>query len=223
MKIGVIIPDRGDRPRFMKHCNWLLSQQTIQPDEVYRVNETPRSDVCDITYRYRKGYEYFRNKGFDIIFLIENDDWYSPNYIEKQLATWKNAGKPDLFGMRETEYYHIKHFAHFTFHHEQRSSAMNTLIKPDLIFPWCDDDYEYTDVWLYSQLNYKLWLPESPICIGIKHGTGMTGGKCHDDDLDMYRNRDTDKSWLKNHTDSASFQFYSTFFEAHIGSHNEPR
>lgn len=212
MKIACLIPDRSDRPRFLKQCLWLLAQQTIQPDIIELVNYPPESTKCDITQRYRRGYDLLRNLELDVIFLIENDEYYAPNYIECQLAAWNDAGRPSLFGMRATEYYHVRHFAHFTFHHEQRSSAMNTLIKPDLSFPWCADDYEYTDVHLYQTLPYRLWLPETPICLGIKHGEGMVGGKCHTDDLDVYRNRDNDKEWLRAHTDPASFEFYSNYF-----------
>lgn len=221
MKIGVIVPDRGDRQRFMENCNRLLFNQTVQPDEIYRVNEAPRSGEKDITYRYRKGYEYFRGKGFDVLFLIENDDWYSTIYIEQQLAAWNDAGRPDLFGMRETEYYNIRHRAHFTFHHEQRSSAMSTLIKPDLNFTWCADNYEYTDVHLFSVLPYKLWLPDPLISIGIKHDQGLCGGECHDDDKQMYRNRDPEMKWLRERVDPVSFKFYSTFFSPASHSQNE--
>lgn len=159
MKIGLIIPTRGDRPQFRAHCQYLIEQQTVQPDEVFFVDEPPRSAAKDITYRYRIGYNHYRNRSFTVLFLWEEDDYYAPAYIEQQLSAWNDAGRPDLFGMRRTEYYHIGAFAHFTFHHEQRSSAMNTLIRPDLNFDWCPDNEEYTDIHLYRTLPYKLWLP----------------------------------------------------------------
>lgn len=220
MKIACLIPHRNDRPRFLSHLHFMLQQQTIQPDIIHFVDYEPESDKKDITQRYRRGYDQLRGSGVDVIFLLEVDDHYSPTYIADQLDAWISAGKPDIFGMRQTEYYHIKHFAHFTFHHEQRSSAMNTLIRPDLTFNWCADDYEYTDVHLFQTLSYKLWLPPKPICIGIKHGSGLCGGQCHDDDLSMYRNRDPKKDWLRAHTDPTSFDFYSTFFEADTVTQN---
>lgn len=216
MKIGLIIPDRGDRPCFMQNCNRLLFNQTVQPDEIYRVNEAPKSDAIDITYRYRKGYEWFRGRGFDLLFFIESDDYYSPTYIETALAAWNDAGQPDLFGQRSTEYYHIGIRKHFTFHHEQRSSAMSTLIKPDLDLTWPADSEPYTDVWLFSKMPYKLWQPDPLISVGIKgHEEGLAGGKCHTTDLSMYDihgKPDLDMSWLKELVDPASFAFYFTFF-----------
>lgn len=225
MKIGVIIPDRGDRPKFMNHCNWLLSQQTLQPDEVYIVNEPPRSENIDITYRYKKGYEYFRYKKMDVLFLWENDDWYSRDYISVMLAAWHSAERPKLFGQRSTEYYNIKTPSHFTFHHESRSSAMSTIIKPDLLFDWCIDSEPYTDVWLYSKLEYKLFQPRPLISIGIKHGVGRLGGMCHGEDMEMYKKHgtlDSDYNWLRNIIDPVSFKFYSTFFSEGIISHTLP-
>lgn len=215
MKIAVLIPDRGDRPEFMHHALTLISSQTIQPDLVQVVNFPAESDEKDITKRYRIGYDSLRNQNLDAILLWENDDYYAPNYIETVISAWNDVGRPDLFGQRSTIYYHIGVLGHFTMRHEQRSSAMSTLIRPDLNFKWCPDSEPYTDMWLYTQLKYSLFQPETVISIGIKHGIGLTGGGSHVTDLSRFTNPphgnpDPEMKWLREHVTPKSFEFYES-------------
>lgn len=223
-RIGIIIPDRGDRPLFLENCMRMIRDQEYRTyaisTYVLKVDFKPSDNTKDITKRYRIGYDALRNKNYDIIFLIENDDWYSPTYIESMLTAWIAAGKPDLFGTRYTIYYHIRLLKGYTMHHETRSSAMSTMIRPDLNFAWCPDHESYTDSWLYDNLPYKLWTPprDKPICIGIKHGVGMTGGVAHTDSLEAYTDYpnssfdDADKDWLRSVMDDVSFEFYANYF-----------
>jgi len=216
IKVGVVIPTRGDRPEFLKNSLRLLSNQTLLPNEIIQIDFEPTSDACDITFRYRMGYEYFRKKDCDVIALWEDDDWYAPDYLETMVSEWIKAGKPDLFGTTYTIYYNLRVFGYFPMYHHQRSSAMSTLIKSNLVFDWCADSEPYTDVWLYQHLNYKLFTPEKHICLGIKHGIGKTGGKSHVDRLDRYKTNtgklDVDKSFLKSIVDKESFEFYCNLF-----------
>ena len=212
--IGVIIPDRGDRPEFLANCLRMLKAQTIQPTIIEIVNDAPLSDEKDITWRYRLGYERLRNKGIEVISLIENDDWYAPNYLETMYNKWLELDKPELLGQGYTIYYHIKERAWFTMNHPERSSAMNTLIKPDLHFDWCVDNDPYTDLhlWLHAGLKGEIFTPKSHICLGIKHGDGLCGGVNHVDALHRYTNFDYKFWYLKSILDSESFNFYSKYF-----------
>lgn len=211
-KVGVIVPTRGDRPEFLKHCRYLISQQTLTPERVMFVDFEPESDQCDITKRYRFGYNAMRNFDFDVIAFMENDDWYSPDYLETMVREWENFGRPDLFGLTYTIYYNLRVFGYFKMQHYQRSSAMSTLIKPDLSFDWCPDHEPFTDVHLFNTLRYKLWTPPKHICLGIKHGIGKTGGKSHVDRLYRYSTNggviDEDKAFLKSIVEPHSFDFY---------------
>ncbi len=224
MKIGVIIPDRGDRPLFFEHCKYLLSIQTIQPTEIFYANDPPASKEKDITKRYRQGYDYFRNKNFDILFFMESDDWYNESYIGRMIQEWSIAGQPDLFGLTHTIYYHIKLQSYFTMHHTQRSSSMCTMIRPDMDFNWCQDSEPYTDshLWMVAKRNdtnqpltRAQFTPATPICLGIKHGIGLTGGNMHTDRLFRYEQhgkKDVDMGFLRSVADEKSFIFYSEYF-----------
>lgn len=218
IKFAIIIPDRGDRPELLKHCMWQIKRQTIQPDHIELVDYKPLSDKKDITQRYRIGYENLKGKGFDVIFFIENDDYYAPDYFEIMLGEWVKAGKPELFGTWYTYYYHIKLFAYLKMTHSERSPAMSTMILPDINIKWCVDEEPYTDqhLWMVSGLKGKIFKPEKHICLGIKHGVGLTGGDCHLNRLDRYKiNKgalDSNKEFLKSVVDSESFEFYTNYF-----------
>lgn len=212
IKIGVIIPDRGDRPRFMQNCIRMLKAQTLQPLIIIKVDDAPLNERCDITWRYKKGYEILRKKGLDLIAFIENDDWYRNDYLETMAEEWKKQGQPDILGTNYTIYYHIKAFAHFTMHHLTRSSAMSTVIKPDLDFKWCADDEPYTDMHLWCELKGIVFNPQKHICLGIKHGEGLCGGWAHQDRMHRYVNIDTDLKLLRDNMDEESFNFYTNYF-----------
>jgi hypothetical protein len=218
MKIGVIIPDRNDRPRLLENCMRMIKAQTIHPDIIELVNDEPKhKGIPDITWRYRTGYERLRNKGLDVIFLMENDDYYAPSYIETMLAEWNDAGRPQLFGPDFTIYYHIKLFHYFIFNHKIRSSAMSTMIKPDLNFDWCPDHEVYTDMhlWTKTNLSKQTFHPTKIICAGIKHGDGFCGGRMHTTRLDRYTKNginDSDKSFIRMFMNKESFNFYTNYF-----------
>ena len=89
MKIGVLIPTRGDRVKFLAQANKLLSKQTMKPHEVNIVNFKPSDGNKDITKRYRVGCnQLFNEKKCDLVIFWEDDDWYSNDYIETVFKSW---------------------------------------------------------------------------------------------------------------------------------------
>lgn len=217
MKIGVLIPTRNDRPLFMENCLRMLQAQTLQPAIIEIVDDPPRSHDKDITWRYRTGYDRLRGKGLDVIALWENDDWYAPNYLEYMVKMWQDKMKPWLLGTNFTIYYHVKLKAWFKMEHDERASAMNTLIVPDLDFPWCEDNDPYTDLHLWSTLpGITIPQPSALISMGIKHGDGKCGGRNHIDKLERYKYDDKDSMFLYETIaiagrDQDSFNFYNNY------------
>lgn len=207
-KVALLIPTRGDRPEFLKNCLRQIEAQTVKADHVELVDDQPQSHHVDITWRYRTGYDRLRGKGFDIIFLWEDDEWYAPWYIEEMLKAWEAQHRPNLFGTRYTIYYHIMLQKYFTMRHDDRASAMNTMIKPDMTFPWCNDADPFTDMhlWFRPEFDRKLFLPNRVLAVGMKHGLTITGGKGHVNRLHQYIN--DDGGFLKNTLDPDSYQFF---------------
>ncbi len=213
MKIGVIIPDRGDRKDFTDNCLRMLSNQTMKYDILFHAKHAPLNKDFDITQRYRIGYEALRGR-CDVIFLIENDDFYSKNYIETMYNNWVLSGKPDIFGTNHTIYYNIRERAWFIMRHNSRSMAMSTMVKANLNFKWCADNQPYTDIHLWNEIKNKvIFEPKETICIGIKHGVGLCGGYAHTDKLHRFVNKDFEFEFLKSKMDKESFNFYKNINE----------
>lgn len=225
IKVGVIVPTRGDRPGFLDNCIRMINAQTFQPTLVHVVDYPPESDRCDITQRYRLGYDWFRDFDMDVLALMEDDDWYSPDYLATMVSRWLRSGRPDLFGTNYTLYYHIKLRAAYTMKHSQRSSAMSTLIRPNMNFRWCADDQPYTDSHLWfnakhtatmTRLSRELFRPEKHICLGIKHGIGLSGGQSHTTELHRYKRNgsfeDPNMEFLRDTVDPDSLMFYENCF-----------
>jgi len=214
MKIAVLLPDRGDRPRLMQNCNRMLAAQTLQPALTIKIGGPPESEKCDITKRYRTAYELISrgSTSIDVIAFIENDDWYAPDYLETMAREWDAHGRPEIFGTNYTIYYHLKLKRYFTLEHYDRASAMNTLIKPGLHITWPVDEDPYTDMHLWQNCGLRgvTFRPGRHISIGMKHGEGMTGGGWHRDKLDRFKTEDG--GLLRDNLDSASFEFYNNYF-----------
>jgi glycosyltransferase involved in cell wall biosynthesis len=196
MRIGILIPDRNDRPEFLENCLRMMNNQTLQPVEIEIVNDPPKNADIDITWRYRTGYERLCKKNIDLICFIENDDWYHPEYLETMLEGYRNHSFPILLGLTYTIYYHLRLKKYFFFNHSNRSSAMSTCIRPNLPnINWGVDNDPYTDLVLWQFLGKEMgdrivFKPEKHICIGLKHGVGKTGGYFHNNELERYEFED---------------------------------
>lgn len=210
-RIAVLIPDRNDRPRLLENCLGMMERQTLKPDVISVIDYPPTGPARDITTRYRKGYDFLSGYDFDCILLIENDDWYAPDYIEYMVGEWERAGRPDIFGTNYTIYYNLGLRAYFTMEHFSRSSAMSTLIKPKLFIRWPQAEDPYTDIHLWKQIRGVTFRPDRHICLGIKHNTGLTGGMGHSDRLHRFVNKDPGHEWLRSVLDPQAFKFYSTY------------
>jgi hypothetical protein len=225
LKLGIIIPDRKDRPELMANCRRMMAAQTRQPDEILVMDYDPFSERVDIMQRYRNGYDMLTQSGMDLIAFIENDDWYHPEYLEVMEKEYVKAGHPDLFGTMGTVFYHLQHRMFYTFTHEELCVAMNTLIKPGLTIKWGFDYDPYADQWLWANSQYiginskGKYAPEKILSIGMKHVKRidneskkmLAGGKSHFDRLHRYNKEDQDMSFLKEHLDPESLEFYMEY------------
>jgi len=210
IKIGIVIPTRGDRPQFLKNCLEQISLQTIQPDVIELVDDEPLSSSKDITYRYRIGVERILKKDVDVIFFWEDDDWYAVNYIETMLDLWNQHKQPNIFGFNSTTYYHIKLQRYIHLKHHGRASMFNTMVKAEAMkgFKWNQDDDPWTDIHLWNNIEGVALNFETRICIGVKHGIGLSGGVGHSDGWMQSKTIDLNRSYLKRHLDQRSLEFY---------------
>lgn len=206
MKIGVIIPDRGDRPEFTKQCLKMISAQLRKPDLLLHVNYAPESNSPDLTQRVRRGFEQAKEQGCNVVLIIENDDYYHPDYIGFMIMNWLAEGCPEVFGIEQSVYYHIGKREYSRIDHSGRASLMNTLIRTDAKIEWPDDSEVFLDLNLWKQLQGQTIKTSQTISIGIKHGIGLCGGSGHT--TMRYEHTDAQMHWLKKCT-GEDFKFYS--------------
>ena len=209
MKIAVIIPTRGDRPKFLKQCHKLIARQTRKPDEIIVVDYAPKGGMKDITQRYKKGIEIATKRGCAAAIFWEDDDWYHPTYIEWLLNAWSKHNHPPVFGVSETYYYHICATSRLYMGHTGRTSAFCTLVKLPYKHSWPADYYAFLDMHFYKKgLVTTIKFPKNKIlAIGIKHGVGYTGGGGHNARFKWDMIGKEARQWFTQHMDG-ELKFY---------------
>lgn len=199
-KIGILIPTRGDRKEFLQFALKQIERQTLQPDMIEIVDDKPLSKDPDITYRYQIGCKRLEEKGCELIIPWEDDDWYSPIYIQLMYDKWIEAGKPDMIGIGRTLYYNIHVQKYVLLLHPSRASMMSTAFTTAINkIEWCEDNYSYTDMHLWTKTNLKkhvIPIIGNPPCVGIKHGVGLCGGGGHNKQWKIYNEQDHDFKFL---------------------------
>jgi len=217
MRIGVLIPTRGDRPLFLEQAKRMIAAQTMQPDVVHIVNHKPLSEKHDIVERYMKGVNFlFEFQNCDVVLAWEDDDWYGPFYIQNMIEKWQSFKMPHLFGLSRTVYYNLSLLRYKNLYHDGRASMFNTLISKDAEFEWPPLNEKFLDIYLWKTIrNSKAFLSEQLDSIGIKHGTGLCVTKGHINNAYIERNSiaDHEMLFLKSHVDEESFNFYKSIHE----------
>jgi hypothetical protein len=206
MKFCTITPTRGDRPQFLEFCKHQLSRMKVKPDHSYFIDFPPASSFPDLTPRVKEGLRQAKLDGFEYAFIVEDDDYYSPDYFERM-----DINGHDFIGGLRTTYYNIKTKRYQHLHHDGRSSLFTTGFKISALdkFPW--DKIKDTDV----RLDIHLWehARRSPRkyatsgAVGIKHGTGLCAGGGH---FKEFKIADPDMAWLSQNVDSEALIFYKT-------------
>lgn len=207
MKFATITPDRGDRPELLEFCRHQIHRFTTQPARSYFISTDPApGGKVDIIPRVKEGIRRAANDGFDLVFIIENDDFYPRNYFDF-------IPDADFYGCRKTTYYNLLNRTWQTWSHPGRSSLFTTGFKISALeksgFRWPADDVAGLDIRLWAHINKGGSKVNGFMAgaIGIKHGIGKTGGRGHTMKMD---NHDPDLSWLKAHVDQEAYVFYKT-------------
>jgi hypothetical protein len=199
IKIGVVIPTIKGRELFLNNCLRMLANQTFQPHYTTLIDYDLKQNFVDLALRYRIGFmECFQFQNCDVVLCIEDDDWYSKDYIQTMINEWAKANKPGIFGVGETYYYHIFAQKYLRLAHSNRASMFSTLVTNEVLKVSIDYKDPYLDVYLWKTLRGATFIPRSPIAIGIKHGIGAVGGGAHQVDSKHYQTQDKYFEWLNN-------------------------
>ena len=201
MKISIITPTGGRAIGFTLCERW-MKRQTLKPDEWIVVDDYEKRTKC------KMGQKVIRRKPFwrpgemtlqknllealkivtgDIILIIEDDDWYSPNYIENMVKKFETLSEGKsisesslLIGEGHSLYYHVRNYTHKYFDNMDHASLFQTGFTKDLI-PKINDllikniNQMYFDDRLWKDIkdcNKCIFLTKSPWSVGIK---GLVG------------------------------------------------
>ena len=204
MKISVITPT-GGRALSFKLCELWMSRQTRQPDEWIVVDDYPIPTECTMgqTIIRRKPF-WSPNAGVtlvknliealkvvtgDIIIIIEDDDWYHPDYIKTVAQKFERPMEenrfPHLVGSAISLYYNVKNCYYLFFNNINHTGLCSTSFSSKLIPQvnilanyFSDAIWFDAELWKYSRCNKLTFFSKNPLVIGIKgmpgrHGAGI--------------------------------------------------
>ena len=211
--ICLITADRNDRPKFLEHCIWQMKRQTYKAGEHFILNDIAVEGVVDIVPRIRKGIELAKNGGFEYCIIIENDDYYPDDYVEKVSIALENA---QMVGIQTTTLYLLQQNFPRVSQHPGRSSLFCTAFKISALenFSWPDTTLLYFDRELWKHNCNKGYLNLQNPPIGIKHGVGFCPGNFHNGIQNGKPLRiplNNSREWLKQRVRKESFEFYKQF------------
>lgn len=197
-----------------------MSMQTKQLHGMVVVDDAPKDpNVKDITYRYRTGLAriFEEYPDCDLVALIEDDDYYHPEYLNNMCYHWIQMGRPSTFGYGDTYYYHLGLKAKHYQLHRERSSAFTTFMTRDLLnMNWPADNHSFVDIDIWKQFPGVTITAERPLAIGIKgykEGAHF-GGMGHNDKWSTYlKGPDHDLAWFRTMLDPESFKFYKSIID----------
>lgn len=190
----------------MDHCKWQLSRMGTKPKKSYFIDMPPKNGEVDLVPRIQAGIELAREDGFDLCFVIEDDDYYPHTYFDTVDDNAEFIGEYGsvYYSLINREYQHWPHYTHSSlFTTGFRISALNE-------FQWPIQTERFLDLAIWSYVKSKrkkIQARESVGAIGIKHGIGLCGGKGH---TQRFKYTDKNLEWLKSVVDEKSFNFYKT-------------
>jgi len=205
MKQGVtVITPTGDRPEAFALCWKYMMLQTVKPDEWIVMDDgttpckaLPYHLACKSfvkIHRTKKPNEPAHTLpcqllealpfiSYDMVLIMEDDDWYSPNYIERM--TKLQFSNTELWGQGQAVYYHLNG-GYYEHGNTDRASLCQTGFKHfliPLVEVVCKDcvrlDSPFVDesLWRVAYVTHQVQTElffEPPLCVGIK---GMPGRK----------------------------------------------
>lgn len=203
MTFATITPTRNDRVELLSFCKHQLSRMNIKPAKSYFIDYPPKDGNFDLVHRVKEGIKQAKADGIDLVFIIENDDFYPANYFD-------NIPDADFIGCQQTTYYSLRNNTWQTMDHQSRSSLFTTGVKISALegFRWPKDTERFLDIsiWNFAQRRQRsVFVGEK--ALGIKHGQGLCGGAGHKMSM---KNSDPKREWLKSNVDQEAFIFYQS-------------
>jgi len=229
-KVAVVTPTRGDRPEFMALYRDMIAAQTVRPAEVIVADFPPKIEGNDQRDRVTWGVEQAEQRGCTHVLVMEDDDYYPPDYIETVLNEW---GSQELVGGYYYDIYHIGVQKYLNYHADMNYgtgikgaplhstgfsiSAWNRFRQSGWLNRKRNLDEE---LWGWAQENNisRDWIKKH-LVLSIKHGVGKQAGGNHGHAV--YQNKgtaDRDGSHLAGKVGESLARRYLQIGKAAMGS-----
>ena len=190
MSFSVITPT-GDRPVPFQLCTHFMQRQTLKPDEWIVVDDgavpipmpsdtpflkyirrqsTPQKNVHTLPVQM---IEALSSVTTDIVIMMEDDDWYCADYLEKMIKLFDQYKGVSLIGQGESVYYHIPLKKYMYVNNRDRASFCQTGFRSELIPALTEickasrDPFIDLKLWRGTKDKFLL-LGEKLMCVGMK-------------------------------------------------------
>ncbi len=229
MTVYAITPT-GGRPEAFSQCQKYMHRQTKQPDVwivIDDVGDIPKHDLAtmirppikwrvgDRSTQYRNillALDHFEPTDEDRLIFAEDDDWYHPEYIERQM---ERLEEHDLVGEIPSRYYHVKHRAYRIFEDTPHASLCATAAR-GTVLPLLRQILT-AEQWIDTTL-WRLWrgskhLYRANYVLGMKGMPGRPGmSDVHRREPSPDYIRDDSGATLRNWIGLEDAQFYLNLF-----------
>jgi hypothetical protein len=180
------IPVITDNVKYDFKENWTIIKTYPKPAWSFGQNTQFRNIIAGV----RTLLTNYSTKDIRAVFMIEDDDYYKPIYIEKMMTHLKQF---DIIGEKNSIYYNVHFRKYFVWGNVLHASLFQTVISPSAIsylVKACDRPLDsaswYIDMQIWGEIKNKKLFNDGNLAIGIKGMTGRFGiGSMHDDRLPM--------------------------------------
>lgn len=232
-KITLITPT-GDRPFAFDLCQNWMSRQTVKyfqwividdgkvpmtpkvEMQYIRREPKPNDPKCTLALNISLALNYVKG---DYVFIIEDDEYYAPNYLETMM---NNFGLYFIIGLKDSRYYHLQSGGYIKLKNPVHASLAETAFIASIV-PEVKKIVDskihklppYFDIDIWKQFYKQSFLFDdetNPIYLGIKGLPGRGGaGAGHTPDL--YKLRDDENRSVLKRLVSKDYQTYLNFIK----------
>jgi len=234
----VALTPTGGRPEAFALCEKYMARQTVMPDAWIVVDDVDPPTRCTMgqqVVRPEPRHQHYpepnsqhrnilaglpRMSADDLLIVFEDDDWYSPDYIETQKHFADRYPHLGMFGQVPSRYYRVDERASRVFEDTPHSSLASTAFRGRMLeaIQYACESRAWLDTYLWKKFGANQGFLWSDIqVVGIKGMPGRAGvSAAHrqevaaDDRWQRDLNLVTLERWIGKEDASAYLKFWRT-------------
>lgn len=165
----------GGRPVCLGLCRQMMSAQTVPVEHLIDEDET-----IPIAPHLRMLIERALDFGAERFYVVEDDDWYGPRYVEMYEHVFRSHPWVWYVGSSRTRYYHLPSRGYVSMRHDGRSSGCSTAFTREgaeqmLAVLGSASAYPDLDMWRVAATTGRAYLFDEPTMVGMKGLPGRAG------------------------------------------------